>query len=159
MAEKKQKQLIGRAEKIDFPELGLTAIPAKIDTGADLSSIWVSQVRESAEGLLVVLFGPGSSFYTGEALVFSPKAYTITRIASSFGHKELRYRVKLSVRVKNKRINGTFTLADRKDKTYPVLLGRRLLHEKFVVDVSQGDPLIKEERKKKDKLRRELEEL
>ncbi|MEX2014467.1 MAG: RimK/LysX family protein [Candidatus Saccharimonadales bacterium] len=149
-----KRKKIGRAERVDFPSLGLLKVPAKIDTGADVSSIWATNIRETSAGLGFVLFDKSSKHYTGNEILATPSAFTITRIANSFGEKEFRYKVKLTIRVKNKRIRGTFTLSDRSQKTYPILLGRRLLSGKFVVDVSRGKPLKRTESYKKKFLRK-----
>lgn len=150
-----EKPIIGRAEEIDVVDLGFFGVPSKIDTGADSSAIWVSSVVEEEDGLRCVFFGPGSPFYTGEVVKITSN-YTITRIANSFGQKELRYKLKLRIRVKGRLIRATFTLSDRSLKTYPVLLGRRLLNGKFLVDVSQGDVLKATEKSKAKQLRQDL---
>jgi ribosomal protein S6--L-glutamate ligase len=155
----KKMTTIGRAEKITLRDFKLSDIPAKVDTGADTSSLWVSAVRETEEGLRFVLFGPESPYYTGEEQLFTKPDYSITRVANSFGQKEMRYKVKLRITVKDRMVRATFTLSDRSQKTYPILLGRRLLHGKFIVDVTGGDPLVEEEEKKAVALERELRAL
>lgn len=154
-----RRKKIGRAERVDFPSLGLLKVPAKIDTGADVSSIWATDIKKTPEGLRFVLFGESSKFYSGEMITVTPSAFSVTRVANSFGVKEFRYKVKLTIRVKNKRIRGTFTLADRSQKTYPILLGRRLLSGKFIVDVTRGRPLKKAERRNKKTLLEDLKRL
>jgi hypothetical protein len=134
-------------------------IPAKIDTGADSSSIWASGVARHGETLQFVLFAPGSEYYTGQIISLYASDYRQTRVSSSFGHREVRYVVKLPVKILGRTIQATFTLADRSGRTYPVLLGRRLLKNKFLVDVTKGQPLLKEERKKRDALSIVLAEL
>ena len=151
--------LIGRAERIDLPKHNLSEVPAKIDTGADSSSIWGSDIKETPAGLEFALFGPGSQFYTGERLLLGPEDFDVTRVANSFGDKEIRYKVKLTVRVKGRLMKGSFTIADRSAKTYPILLGRKLLSGKFVVDVKAGEPLSREERAKKARLEEDLKEI
>lgn len=154
-----EKTIIGRAEKVSFPDLGLKQIPAKVDTGADASSIWASSVALDGTDLVCVFFGSGSSFFTGEKVRFAEGEYTLTRVASSFGHREIRYKVKLSIRIGGKLINATFTLSNRSNKTYPILIGRKLLHGKFLVDVSKGSPLVAAERDKKRQLQSDLEQI
>ncbi len=154
----KQPDIIGRAERIDLLDLDIAGVPAKIDTGADSSAIWVSAVREKADGLHCVFFGPDSPHYTGKTIIF-PKDYGTTRVANSFGQKELRYKLKLGIRVKGKLIRATFTLSDRSLKTYPILLGRRLLKGKFLVDVSQGQALTDIEAAKAEQLEADLKKL
>jgi hypothetical protein len=147
--------MIGRAEQVELVDLRLKNVPAKIDTGADISAIWVSSAQEKEGELHCVFFGPGSPYYTGETVKII-KNYKLTRVANSFGHKELRYKVKLRIRVKGRLIRATFTLSDRSSKTYPVLLGRRLLQGKFAVDVTQGKALRAVEKTKARQLKQEL---
>lgn len=150
--------IIGRAERVSLPELGVRGVPAKIDTGADASSIWASKAVETEAGLECVFFGPESPYYTGKIVYFPKGTYSYTRVASSFGHREVRYKVKIRIKVVGKTIYATFTLANRASKTYPILIGRKLLHGKFLVDVSKGKPLIGEERRKRAIMRKELEQ-
>ena len=156
---KKPISVIGRAEKIDLLDFGLVEVPAKVDTGADSSSVWASSIEERDDGLYFVLFGPESPYYTGEVQRFTAPDYSMTRVANSFGQKELRYKVKLRIMVKGRRIRATFTLSDRSEKTYPILIGRRLLHGKFVVDVTGGNPLKEIEEQKSAQLAKELAEI
>lgn len=148
--------LIGRAEKADFPDINAFGVPVKIDTGADASSIW-GTAQETESGIDVVFFGEESPFYSGKKVHFDTGEYQLTRVANSFGHKEVRFKVKLSIKVAGRNIKGTFTIANRSNKLYPVLLGRRLLHGKFLVDVSDGKPLTKEERKRKKRLEKDTQ--
>lgn len=148
--------IIGRAERADLLDLGAKRVPVKIDTGADASSIWAHAVKEADGKLYVVFFGKESEFYTGDQHVFEKNEYTITRVASSFGHREIRYKVKLRIRLKKRVINGTFTLSDRSKKLYPILIGRALLSKKFLVDVSKGSPLRDAEKERAGRLREEL---
>lgn len=159
MTAKKELTVIGRAEKIDLLDFGIAGVPAKVDTGADTSAIWVSSIEEKDDGLYFVLFSPESPSYTGVVQRFTKPDYSITRVANSFGQRELRYKVKLSIRVKDRSVRATFTLSDRSQKTYPILLGRRLLHGKFLVDVTGGDPLRELEEQKAASLEADLRKI
>jgi hypothetical protein len=147
---------IGRVQKVYLLDYMEQPIVAKVDTGADLSSIWASNIREDNGVLSFYLFGPESPDYTGKIVCLSEGDYSITRVASSFGDRELRYTVKLRIKISGRVVLATFTLANRSKKTYPILLGRRLLQGKFVVDVSKGYPLRQEEQQKQEKLRADL---
>lgn len=149
---------IGRAERISFLDSDTHDVPAKVDTGADLSSIWASSIKEENGHLSFKLFAPESQYYTDEIITLSPGDYRLTRVANSFGNKEMRYVVKLRIKIKGRTIKSSFSLANRSAKVYPVLLGRRLLKGKFVVDVAQGQPLEKEEKLRLQKLHAELSE-
>jgi len=150
--EAEQKTIIGRAERAILPDHGEQQIPVKVDTGADLSSIWASEIREKDGCLEFVLFDKDSSFYTGHVIRLEASEYRLTRIASSFGDRQLRYVVKMRIKVVGRTIKATFTLADRSQKLYPVLIGRRMLKNKFLVDVSKGEPLLAEEKAKLEDL-------
>ncbi|HYF96582.1 MAG TPA: RimK/LysX family protein [Patescibacteria group bacterium] len=128
--------IIGSTEKVSFPTLGAKGVMAKVDTGADVSAIWCSQVTRYEDRIECVFFAPASPFYTGQRFVFKKGDYKVSRVYNSFGHHQRRYKVKLPVVIAGRRILASFTLSDRSGKAYPVLLGRKLLARKFLVDVT-----------------------
>lgn len=131
------KNIIGRTSKVSIPYDGIKNIPAKIDTGADASSIWATDINISDDGSLTfVLFGEGSEYFSGKK--HSTKSYSAAVIRSAHGTLQVRYRVELVVDIAGRRVRGRFTLADRSKNTYPILIGCRLLNNKFLVDVSRG---------------------
>jgi hypothetical protein len=146
-----EKKIIGRAEKIDLPELGIEHTPARIDTGAKTSALWASDVSVADGVLSAVLFGEQSDLYTGERLRFTEFDETI--VSTSTGELQRRYKVRLLVKLKGKKVRAWFTLADRSTQVYPVLIGRNVLLGKFVVDVKQGRALKEAEQQRTDDLR------
>jgi hypothetical protein len=150
----KIKKLIGRAENISFPEFDLEKIPARVDTGAKTSSIWASDIAEEDGILQFTLFGRSSQFHSGA--VHRTVQFEKTVVASSIGEPQERYVVRILVRLKGKKIRARFTLADRSQQSYPVLVGRNVLRGKFVVDVQDGKPLYKEERQRSRALQSRL---
>ena len=152
-------KIIGRAERIKIPMLGLKGVPAKVDTGADASSIWCSRLKVVDGKLRCVFFGKGNEFYTGGTVAFDLEDVDLTRVANSFGHRELRYKIKLPIEIKGRKINATFTLTDRSTKLYPILIGRSLLKNKFLVDVGKGTPLHEEENERLKRLRKEMKRI
>ena len=131
---RKKLDLLGSTEYIEVA--GIKNVPAKIDTGADSSAIWVSDLDVKKDGTLVFsLFGPGSKFYSGERL--ERKAYKAKIVRSSNGDEEIRYRVELPLKLGDRTIKAMFTLADRSKNNFPVLIGRKTLKGKFLVDVSK----------------------
>lgn len=139
-----KKKVIGRAERISFPKAGIDNLPAKVDTGAYRSSVWATNIKEVDGVLYFTLLGPRSPFYNGKRL--STDEYKLIEVENSFGHKQKRYSIFLSVEIAGKRVRSNFTLANRGMKTYPVLIGRKLLKNRFVVDVSRGQPVPDEEK-------------
>lgn len=129
------RQIIGKAEMIGFPELNIENVPAKIDTGAYRCAVWASDISEIGNKISFKLFNRESPYYNGIEIV--TKDYFKSRVRSSFGHREERYRVKLKIRVGSKVYKTDFTLANRAINRYPVLLGRSLLRDRFIVDVTE----------------------
>jgi len=129
-------KVIGRIDLIDLPEFGLENIHAKIDTGANRSSIDCSKIehviRDGKDCIAfhIPLVSEGSS-------VFYSNDFFKKKIKSSSGHVEDRYIIKTSVILFGKRIHTTFSLTDRAEMKYPILLGRKLLKSRFMVDVAQ----------------------
>ncbi len=132
MLQKQAKiKLIGRREYVDFPLLSITHVEAKIDTGAYTSSIHckhIEQVKIDGKDVL--------HFKLLDDTVHCIEHFTRKHIKNSFGEKEERYIIKTLIRIGNKRILTTISLSDRGNMRYPVLIGRRLLKGKFMVDVN-----------------------
>ncbi|MEO8862992.1 MAG: RimK/LysX family protein [Candidatus Saccharimonadales bacterium] len=127
---------IGQSEHVDFPGLGLVAVPARIDTGARTSTIWASSVTEAEGKLTFCLFAEGHPLYDGK--IITTRDFGRRIVTPSNGISEERYMVKLSVRLAGKRIKARFTLANRSTQKYPVLVGRNILRGKFIVDIKHN---------------------
>jgi hypothetical protein len=145
------KTRIGRAEKVSFVKSGPKEVPARIDTGAKTSSLWATSIREENGVLRYVLFDKTSPFYDG--VVHETSQFSKTVVASSIGQPQERYKIRILIKLKGRKIRARFTLADRSTQTYPILIGRNMLRGKFVVDVDLGEPLYEEERKRTEILR------
>jgi glutathione synthase/RimK-type ligase-like ATP-grasp enzyme len=135
----KTLERIGSKEFVSLPDYQITQIPAKVDTGADYSSIWASDITEKDGILSFKLFGSGSKLYTGQTL--TTEEYGVTEVRNSFGDSEIRYTVKMAMVLGAKRTRVNFRLADRSRNRYPVLIGKKTLHGKFLVDVSVNNRL------------------
>lgn len=131
-------------------------IPAKTDTGADSSSIWASDFQIEDDGSLsFVLFSEGAELYTG--VRHYAKDFTASHVRSSNGQVQVRYRVNLEITVCGETFSTTFTLNDRSRSTFPLLIGRHALENRFLVDVSkEAFPRPVHEEKKSTKLTEEL---
>ncbi|MDN5275022.1 MAG: ribosomal protein modification protein RimK [Candidatus Saccharibacteria bacterium] len=133
---KKELTITGRNASVDF--VGHAKhVPAKVDTGADSSSVWATNIRVDEHGVLrFTLFDEGSKWYTGE--VIERPHYNVAMVRSASGHEQIRYRVEFTMRVEGRRIRAVFNLSDRSRNKFPVLIGRRSLSGKFIVDVSKA---------------------
>ncbi len=129
----KPYKIIGTNTRIKVA--GIPDVPAKVDTGADSSSIWASEICINPDGLLeFCLFAAGSPHYTGEKITTAN--FRVQKVRNSTGDVGIRYRTTLSVVIRGRRIKANFTLADRQNNNFPVLIGRKTLKNRFLVDVS-----------------------
>ncbi|QCR24430.1 RimK/LysX family protein [Pontibacter sp. SGAir0037] len=150
-----EKKLIGRREKVSFPELGIEEIEAKIDTGAYTSAIHCSDIHEEVQpdGTKVIaldLLDPSHPQYNHKKLKFSE--YDFREIKNSFGDVQERYVITTKIQVFDEVIEAEFSLSDRSDMKYPVLIGRKLLKGRFVVDVSRKNVAFKSRNKQQKKI-------
>lgn len=134
----REKKLIGRTDVIDLPEFGIKGIKVKIDTGAYTSAIHCSKIKTTIEdGIEYVTFHIPNSHIKGTSKKrFKTNDFIQKNIKSSSGHIETRYVIKTKVLLFNKLINTEFSLTDRSQMKYPILLGRKLLSKRFIVDVT-----------------------
>jgi hypothetical protein len=130
----KNKLLIGANEWVDFPDFDIHRISAKIDTGAYTSSLHCSRIKEKNGELHFVLVHTKDDEQLNKE--FLTTRYSQKRIRSSNGTSQLRYVIKTSVRIHGKKYKTEFSLTDRSRMKNPVLIGRKLLRDRFLVDVS-----------------------
>lgn len=138
---KKQKPIltIGRRETVDFPDLGLFGLVAKIDTGANTTALHCHQVRVENGILFFRLLDETHPEYQDTEHRF--EKFEQKAIKSSFGESELRYIIRTKIKIGKRLIRGIVSLTDRANMRYPVLIGRRLLKRRFLVDVSKLNTL------------------
>lgn len=135
---KHQKLLIGRRDKADFPDLELSEIEVKVDTGAHTSSIHCHDIEtfmsDGVKRVRFKLLDPEHPAYNHKD--FDLPVFKSKFVKSSNGVKEYRYIIKTRILIAKKPFPIELSLTDRSEMKYPVLLGRRALAGRFVVDVS-----------------------
>src|SRR6478672_9691102 len=133
------KVVIGRSESLHFMNYAMSDIPAKVDTGAYRSAVHADHIRLSDDGKMLHFRLLGGHPVCGAlATEMSTDDFKIVSISNSFGQTEERYEVKLKVKLGPKIFTATFSLADRSKKIYPILLGRKMLNNRFIVDTSES---------------------
>ncbi len=130
-------QTLGRSDRVDLPGLELENIHAKIDTGAYTCSLHCSS-NEVVNGILeFVLLDEEHPEFTGRKYFF--KVYDQREIKNSFGEAEVRYVIKTKVKIFDHVIRAEFSLSNRGNLKFPVLLGRKILRKRFLIDVTKKD--------------------
>ncbi len=131
-------KIIGRIDKADFPELTLENIAIKIDTGAYTSSIHshdISELIENNEKILEFeILDPAHTHYHDKK--FRTKNYKVKAVKSSNGVVEKRFFVKTEIVIFGKNYPIQLSLTNRGEMKYPILLGRRFLNKKVLVDTT-----------------------
>lgn len=127
-------ETVGRREIIDFPDLGLFGLTAKIDTGANTTALHCHHVRIENGVLFFRLLDETHPEYQDREHRFEKFDQKIIR--SSFGEEEQRFIIRTRIRIGTRTIISIVSLTDRKNMKYPVLIGRRLLKNRFIVNVS-----------------------
>lgn len=129
------KKVIGRIDKADFPTLDLLDIDIKIDTGAYTSSIHCHKVIEIDKELVCIFYDQDHPHYNGKEIKFSE--FSTAKVKSSNGVVQKRYKVKTTIVLFEKNYTISLTLSTRDDMKYPILIGRKFLSKKFIVDINQ----------------------
>jgi hypothetical protein len=132
--EKHSMRVIGRREFVDIPILGVNGLEAKIDTGAYTSSIHCDNLTLNYENAKPVLY---FNLAPSDEKPFRFEDFGQKTIKNSFGEMEERFVIRVVVRIGKKKIRSTISLSNRDNMRYPVLIGRRLLKGKFLIDVKQ----------------------
>ncbi len=131
------KVIIGRSEVITFVDQKITEVPAKTDTGAYRSAVHATTIIENSDGSISFNILEGHPSCGSMAQTVTVQEYTKVWVSNSFGHREERFEVKMKVKLGPKVFNARFTLADRSSLRFPILLGRKLLNHRFLVDSAE----------------------
>lgn len=129
--------MIGRFDKADFPALHLNDIAIKIDTGAYTSSIHCENIIEEDNVIHCTFLDDEHPLYNGKKFVFED--YDIVFVRSSNGIIQKRYQVQSNIKLFGKVYKISLSLSDRQEMRYPVLIGRKFLTKKFIVDTELID--------------------
>lgn len=125
---------IGWCELVDLPDLGVSQLHAKIDTGAATSALHATNIEPfERDGLpylrFIIPIAGGKHDKACEAPV-----YGMRRVRSSNGVMQQRYVIETQMKLGPLLWVGHMTLANRRSMIFPVLIGRRALRRGFLVN-------------------------
>lgn len=132
--------IIGEVETVYLPDFK-TPFEARIDTGATTSSIDAFDIKNfERDGKKWVSFKVKSRT-SDEQMTFELPVVRTVEIKRHEAAPVYRYSVMLKMRMGHITLDREFTLADRSEFEYPVLIGRNVLSGLAAVDTSRKNTL------------------
>lgn len=142
--------VVGWFESASLPSLGIEKIYAKIDSGAEGSTLHATQISHlKLEGQPLVEFTApllrvqrdSSPFALGGVRRVRAPLLEVRRIVSSNGAIEERPVIVTLLRLGDEEFETEFTLTSRENLRFGLLLGRNALAGKFVIDTARSEVL------------------
>jgi hypothetical protein len=131
-----QKKIVGRREIVSIIDLELFELDAKVDTGADSNALHCDDIFIDDENFVhFKLLDEVHPAYHGKKIKLP--VYKIKKVKSSNGTVQLRPSIKVSISFFGKKYKTIISLTNRSDMKYPMLIGRKFLANRFLVDVSE----------------------
>jgi hypothetical protein len=128
-------KVLGRYDRVDLPGLGLKNIHGKVDTGAYRCSLHCQSAKVVNGILEFVLLDEEHPEFTG--MKFTASTFHERDIKNSFGEVERRYVITTTIKIFNEEITAEFSLSNRGSLKFPILLGRKILQARYLIDVKK----------------------
>ncbi|QEO09073.1 ATP-dependent zinc protease family protein [Protaetiibacter larvae] len=132
--------LAGWREWVQLPDVGVPWIKAKLDTGAQTSSLHAYGVEAfDRDGHAWVRFAihPWQRSDADAVIVECP-VLDVRRVRSSSGHVEERFVVLMRLTLIGREVDAEVTLSNRDSMGFRMLIGREALSRGFLVDSSRS---------------------
>jgi hypothetical protein len=146
------QKILGRYDRVDLPQMGLYNIHAKIDTGAYTCSLHCFKAEVVDGRLEFILLDEEHPEFTG--MKFVVDKFEERHIRNSFGDMERRFVIITSIKIFNEEIIAEFSLSNRGSLKFPILIGRKILRDRFLIDVKKKNVSYREKRKQRKLLKR-----
>jgi hypothetical protein len=131
--------LLGWREWASLPGLGLSAVRAKVDTGARTCALHVdSQWRFSEGGAPWVGFRLSNDHHGGGGLESAAPIADEREVTDSGGRRTLRIFLRTPLHLAGVVREVEINLTDRQGMLFPMLIGRTAMSRVFVVDPARS---------------------
>jgi len=134
------KMIIGNLESCELPDLGITGLHTRIDTGATTSSLHVDNLKRiKKDGKRYVSFDIHPDVHNVERIIHCTALLENSKkIKSSNGGAETRPVIQTMFSLNGQSWPVKLTLTDRSDMSYLMLLGREGMGDLILVDPSNS---------------------
>ena len=134
-----EKLIIGNLELCHLPEIGITDLQVRVDTGAKTSSLHVDHLTKfKKHGKPWVKFDIHPNVHNVDAIIPCEAAlHDVRTIKSSNGVSEERYVIKTLLELGGQAWPIEITLANRSEMSNLMLLGREGMGDRVLVDPSK----------------------
>ena len=127
---------LGWREWVALPDLGLPAIKAKVDTGARTSALHaflIEPYTDAGVEMIRFLIHPIQRNQEFQVECHTP-IHDYREVTDSGGHREMRYVIRSEIAVADGRWPIELTLTNRDTMRFRMLLGRRAMENRFLVN-------------------------
>jgi len=135
-----KKSIVGIHEIVDLPDLGVFGAHAKVDTGAYRCSIHATDIdvinRAGKDYLCFSIPTVAHKGIVDKLMRHEVSDFRIVPVRKSIIHTEQRYIIDTKLRISGRNITATFSLTNRGSMRYPILIGRKVLSGRFLVNSS-----------------------
>ena len=128
--------ILGWREWVALPDLGLPAIKAKVDTGALTSALHaflIEPYSQDGRDMVRFLIHPVQRNQDFAVECHCP-VHDYRSVSDSGGHREMRYVIRSNIELGGARWPIELTLTNRDTMLFRMLLGRRAMVDRFMVD-------------------------
>tara|TARA_R110002167_G_scaffold60861_3_gene171550 strand:- start:541 stop:969 length:429 start_codon:yes stop_codon:yes gene_type:complete len=131
-----KKHLVGALELCDLPQLKLSGLEARVDTGATTSSLHVDNIvkfKKEKEKWVRFDIHP-DSHDVSKLMQREAKVKSVRKVKSSNATKQTRYVIETDISIAGMQWGIELTLTDRSEMKYLMLLGREAMSGRLIVD-------------------------
>ena len=129
-------KIIGCKERVTILDLDLVDLDAKIDTGADSNALHCDDiVIDNNNFVHFTLLDEIHASYHNKRVKMP--LHKLKKVKSSNGIIQLRPSIKVNLHFFGKKYVSVISLTNRADMKFPMLIGRKFLANRFLVDVSK----------------------
>ncbi|HSJ83599.1 MAG TPA: RimK/LysX family protein [Acidimicrobiia bacterium] len=131
-----QKMVIGWREWVQLPDLGVSEMKAKVDTGADNSSLHAFNLeRFERDGVEYVRFEIHPKQRSRKPTIHCEAPLAMEKkVKNPGGRTELRPVIRTGIIVAGEHLEALVNLTSRDEMGFRMLLGRRAVRSRFVID-------------------------